>query len=107
MDGIKVVEVLILGWVVSQLFHIISILLMCTTIWIKNSRIAFVARSKGCKFYDQACRLVYVGNIEEPTIRGLTIFRIWTYDLPDHLMVDLEPIIALAFMTYVVHLMGF
>ena len=28
----------------------------------------------------------------------------WTYDLTDHLIVDLETIIALAFMTYIINL---
>ena len=31
----------------------------------------------------------------------------WTYDLTDHLMVVLETIIALAFMTYIVNLDGY
>jgi hypothetical protein len=31
----------------------------------------------------------------------------WTYDLTNHLMIDLETIIALAFMTYIIDIDGY
>ena len=46
---------------------------------------------------NQAWKLVYVGNKKGTNNK-------WTYDLTNHLMVDLETIIALASMTYIVDL---
>jgi hypothetical protein len=62
-------------------------------------RLAIVGWSIGMTSWTvhQTCRLAYVGYKKGNNNK-------WTYDHADHLMVDLETIIALAFMTYIANL---
>jgi hypothetical protein len=75
-------------------FCIISKPLMCATIWIKHLGIAIVASSR-IKHGDWFM-LVSKGTNNK-----------WTYDLIDHLMANLEIVIALASMTCIGNLDGY